>query len=176
VLHAGHKPFSDLKEREQLRSKPVQEHVIGVGDKAPDFTLPSQFEQMVRLWDLVAKKNVVLYFYPKDDSLVCTAEACAFRDSYEAFTDAGAEVVGVSSDSTGSHIRFASRYKLPFILLSDRAGEVRRRYGVPNTMGNMPGRATYVIDREGIVRHIFSSQFNAARHVKEAVAALQRLG
>jgi peroxiredoxin Q/BCP len=131
---------------------------------------------MVRLSDLVARKNVVLYFYPKDETSVCTFQACAFRDRYETFTEAGAEVVGISSDSTGSHRRFAARHQLPFLLLSDRGGAVRRRYGVPNTMGTLPGRATYVIDRAGVVRHVFSSQFNANRHITEALATLQRLG
>jgi peroxiredoxin Q/BCP len=149
--------------------------MVGVGEVAPDFVLPSQFEEMVRLWDLVAKRRVVLYFYPKDESPVCTAQACAFRDSYEVFKDAGAEVVAVSADSLESHGRFASRYQLPFILLSDRRGDVRRLYGVPNTMGSLPGRATYVIDRQRIVRHVFSSQFNAARHVTEALSTLQKL-
>lgn len=159
-----------------MRPKRAPVHRIDVGDSAPDFALLSQSEEMVKLRDLVARKIVVLYFYPKDESPLCTAQACAFRDSYEVFTDAGAEVVGISSDSTGSHGQFASRYQLPFILLCDRGGEVRRRYGVPNTIGQLPGRATYVIDREGIVRHIFSSQFNAARHVAEALNTLKRLG
>jgi peroxiredoxin Q/BCP len=158
-----------------MRSQRAVENKIGVGDVAPDFTLPSQSEEMVRLWDLLAQRNVVLYFYPKNETPVCTAQACAFRDSYEVFTDAGAEVVGISSDSTTSHSRFASNYHLPFILLSDRGREVRRRYGVPNTLGTLPGRATYVIDREGTVRHVFSSQFNAARHVAEALSILRKL-
>jgi peroxiredoxin Q/BCP len=149
---------------------------IGVGDIAPDFVLPSQSEEMVRLWDLVAERNVVLFFYPKDESLICTAEACAFRDSYEAFVAGGAEVVGISSDSTRSHGRFASKHRLPFILLSDSDGEVRRRYGVPDTIGPLAGRATYVVDRQRIVRHVYSSQFNAARHVVEALNTLQKLG
>ena len=170
------KPLSDLNESTHMSLKPAPARRIGIGDTAPDFTLPSQFGEMVRLSDLVASKNVVLYFYPKDESSVCTFQACAFRDRCDAFTEVGAEVVGISSDSTRSHRRFATRHQLPFLLLSDRGGEVRRRYGVPNTMGARPGRATYVIDRAGVVCHVFSSQFNAARHVTEALATLQRLG
>ena len=158
-----------------MNVKPEPGRRIDVGDQAPDFTLTSRSGKQIQLSDLVARKNVVLYFYPKDDSPVCTAQACAFRDSYEAFTSAGAEVVGVSSDSTESHNRFAAEHKLPFLLLTDRGGEVRKRYGVPNTMGSMPGRATYVIDRQGVVRHVFSSQFNAKRHVTEALNTLRWL-
>jgi len=114
-----------------------------------------------------------LFFYPKDDTPGCTAEACSFRDSYEVFQEAGAEVVGVSSDSEASHRRFASKYKLPFILLSDLGGVVRKFYGVPSTFGLIPGRVTYVIDKEGIVRNIFSSQFTPEQHIVEAIRALQ---
>jgi peroxiredoxin Q/BCP len=130
---------------------------------------------MIRLGELVAARNVVLFFYPKDESLICTAEACAFRDSYEAFVARRAEVVGISSDSTRSHGRFASKHRLPFILLSDLDGEVRRRYGVLDTIGPQAGRATYVVDRQRIVRHVYTSQFNAAGHVEGALNALQKL-
>ena len=148
---------------------------IAVGDTAPDFTLPAQTGGTVRLHDLLGQKAIVLYFYPKDNTSGCTAEACSFRDSYEVFKEAGAEVVGVSSDSVGSHQGFAARHRLPFILLSDSGGTVRKLYGVERTMGILPGRVTYVIDRDGVVRHIFSSQLNATKHVREAIATLQSL-
>src|SRR6266480_6263061 len=146
---------------------------VKVGDRAPDFTLPSLTGEPVSLESFLGKKNIVLYFYPKDDTPGCTAEACSFRDSYEAFQEAGAEVVGVSSDSEASHQRFANKYKLPYILLSDKNGELRKKYGVPTTLGFMPGRVTYVIDKEGIVRHIFSSQFAPEQHIVEAIRSLQ---
>ncbi|HEY4025579.1 MAG TPA: peroxiredoxin [Candidatus Dormibacteraeota bacterium] len=152
-------------------SKP-SEGRVDIGDVAPDFTLPSQSGEQVRLHDVLRRGPVVLYFYPKDDTPGCTAEACSFRDSYEAFKDAGAEVVGVSSDSTDSHERFASRHRLPFILLADKGGAIRKRYGVRSTLGILPGRVTYVIDGDGVVRHVFSSQTNMQRHVDEALAAL----
>lgn len=145
---------------------------VQVGDLAPDFTLPSQTGDRVRLSDLLGRKAIVLFFYPKDDTPGCTAEACAFRDSYEAFTDAGAEVIGVSGDSVGSHRRFAAGHRLPFILLSDADGAVRKRYGAERWLGLLRARVTFVIDRDGVVRHIFESQFAATRHVTEALEAL----
>jgi len=148
---------------------------VRVGDGAPDFTLPSQGGQSVRLGDLIGEMAVVLYFYPKDDTPGCTAEACSFRDGYEDFVEAGAEVVGVSSDSAESHERFAAGNRLPFTLLSDGGGEVRKLYGVPSTLGIFPGRVTYVIDKGGVVRHVFSSQFGATRHVDEALKVVQAL-
>ena len=146
-----------------------------VGDPAPDFTLPSATGEMVSLADFRGKSEVVLYFYPKDNSPVCSAEACSFRDRYEAFRDAGAEVIGVSSDPLESHQRFAQRLKLPFVLLSDAGGAVRARYGVPKTLGVFPGRTTYLIDKQGVVRHVFTSPLQFSKHVTEALGVLQSL-
>src|SRR6202789_2405360 len=103
---------------------------VKVGDKAPDFTLPPQSGEPVRLQDRLGERVVVLYFYPKDETSGCTAEACAFRDSHEVFTDAGAEVIGISSDSVDKHAAFADHHKLPFTLLSDAGGKVRKLYRV----------------------------------------------
>src|SRR5580698_1782758 len=108
---------------------------VGVGDKAPDFTLTSQSGEQVRLQDRLGDRVVVLYFYPKDNTSGCTAEACAFRDSHEAFSDAGAEVIGVSSDSSDKHAGFASKHQLPFTLLADQGAKIRKAYGVPAVMG-----------------------------------------
>ena len=149
---------------------------VSVGDVAPDFTLPDQSGAPVRLGDLVGRKTVVLYFYPKDDTPGCTIEARAFRDSYEEFSAQGAQVVGVSSDSVRSHRRFAQRHDLPFLLLSDADGAVRRLYGVEKTLGLLPGRVTYVIDQTGVVRHVYSSQLRATRHPREALTVLSALG
>ena len=148
---------------------------VSVGDVAPDFTLPDQTGTPVRLRDLVGRKTIVLYFYPKDETPGCTIEARAFRDSYAAFTAAGAEVVGVSADSVASHRRFAQHHELPFLLLSDRGGTVRNVYGVERTLGILPGRVTYVIDTAGIVRHIYSSQLRAKRHTRESLDAVRAL-
>jgi thioredoxin-dependent peroxiredoxin len=145
---------------------------VEVGDPAPDFTLPSQTGEQVRLSEVWGRGPVVLYFYPKDETPGCTTEACTFRDSYEAFKEAGAEVVGVSSDSVTSHESFASKHRLPFILLADEGGRVRKQYGVKPTLGILPGRVTYVIDGQGVVRHVFSAQTGVQRHVHEALDAL----
>jgi thioredoxin-dependent peroxiredoxin len=148
---------------------------VKVGDRAPDFTLPSFSGEPVSLESFLGKKNIVLYFYPKDDTPGCTAEACSFRDSYEVFQEAGAEVIGISSDTEKSHQQFANKHRLPFILLSDLGGIVRKFYGVPTTFGLIPGRVTYIIDKKGIVRHIFSSQFAPQLHVAEALKVLKAL-
>jgi thioredoxin-dependent peroxiredoxin len=146
---------------------------VKVGDVAPDFTLTSQSGSPVSLKDFIGQKAIVLYFYPKDDTPGCTAESCAFRDSYEVFKEVGAEVIGVSSDSTQSHQQFANKYNLPFILLSDVGGKLRKLYGVPATFGLLPGRVTYVIDKQGVVKHIFDSQLNFKAHVDESLKVLQ---
>jgi len=148
---------------------------VRAGDKAPDFTLPSQSGERVRLYDRLGERVVVLYFYPRDDTRGCTAEACGFRDSFEDFTDAGAEVIGVSSDSVDRHAAFAGKHKLPFTLLSDKGGQVRKSYGVPAVLGMVPGRVTFVIDREGTVRHSFNSMTNIGQHVSDALRIVREL-
>jgi peroxiredoxin Q/BCP len=148
---------------------------VKVGDRAPDFTLLSQTGAAVSLSSFLGKQAVVLYFYPKDDTPGCTAESCAFRDSYEVFKEIGAEVIGISGDSPESHQQFATRYNLPFILLSDVGNKVRQQYGVPATLWILPGRVTYVIDKAGIVRHIFDSQLNFSAHVDEALKTLRQI-
>ncbi|WP_437662579.1 peroxiredoxin [Sorangium sp. So ce1182] len=148
---------------------------LSVGETAPEFNLQSQKGESVKLSDFRGKKTVVLFFYPKDDTLICTAESCAFRDQYDAFAEAGAEVVGVSADSEGSHEQFAQKHRLPMTLLSDPGGQTAARYGVKPLFGLLPGRVTFVIDRGGVVRHAFSSQLRASRHVEEALAVVKRI-
>jgi thioredoxin-dependent peroxiredoxin len=148
---------------------------LAPGARAPEFALDDQNGKHVRLADFRGQKNVVLYFYPKDDTPGCTRESCAFRDQYADFRDAGAEVLGVSGDSPESHKAFAKKHRLPFTLLSDVGGKVRAAFGVPATLGLLPGRVTYVIDKEGVIRHAFNSQFNPAKHVEEALGVLAEL-
>ena len=148
---------------------------INVGDRAPDFSLPSLDGKPVHLKALLKDKPVVLYFYPKDETPGCTKEACSFRDSYTAFQELGAEVVGISADSVDSHQKFAQNHQLPFQLLSDEQNQVRKQYGVPSTFGLLPGRVTYVIDQEGVVRHFFNSQLNIKGHIENALTVLKTL-
>jgi peroxiredoxin Q/BCP len=149
---------------------------LAAGAKAPEFSLNDQNGKKVSLADFRGQKNVVVYFYPKDDTPGCTKESCYFRDQYTAFTDAGCEVIGISSDSEKSHKAFAEKYRLPFSLLSDVGGKVRASYGVPATMGLLPGRVSYVVDKQGVIRHAFNSQINATQHVDEALSILKTLG
>ena len=149
---------------------------LKVGDQAPDFTLLSQKGEKVTLSKLTGKKNIVLYFYPKDESKGCTQQACEFRDKYEVFTDLGAEVIGVSSDDVLSHKLFAEKNFLPFTLLSDKENKVRELYSVKSTFGLIPGRVTYVIDKKGIIRKIFSSQFKFKKHIAESLETLKDIG
>jgi peroxiredoxin Q/BCP len=146
-----------------------------VGEKAPDFTLPSQMGDNVTLSEYQGKKNIVLYFYPKDETRGCTREACEFRDRYDIFTRLGAEVLGVSSDTLESHKSFATHHGLPFLLLSDKDGKVRKLYGVPSTIGIIPGRVTFIIDTKGVVRHVFNSQFQPEKHIEEPLKVLKEL-
>ena len=146
------------------------------GDLLPDVTLQGAGNRPVRLRDLMGQKVLVVYFYPKDDSPGCTAQACGLRDQYEDFAAAGAEVVGISGDSVASHEGFASKHRLPFVLLSDDKGEARAAFGVPpSLLGLIPGRVTFVVDREGVIRHTFESQLRVGEHVRRALELVRTL-
>jgi len=149
--------------------------MIDVGSVAPDFRLPALRGGEIALSDFRGQKNVVLFFYPRDESPGCTVEACTFRDAYEEFVEAGAEVIGISSDSLDDHASFAERHRLPMQLVSDRGGKVRAQYGVKSTLGLIPGRETFIIDKTGVVRHVFRSQIRVKNHVAESLAVLQTL-
>jgi peroxiredoxin Q/BCP len=148
---------------------------LEVGETAPDFTLNDQDGQPVTLSSFRGQKNVIVYFYPKDDTPGCTKESCSFRDQFAVFTDLGAEVFGISADSEASHKAFATKYRLPFRLLSDHGAKVRKAFKVPTILGLMSGRVTFVIDKQGVVRHVFNSQTNALKHVDEALDTLKSL-
>lgn len=147
---------------------------LSVGDRVPPFTAVLQDGSRIDSEAMLGKKTVVLFFYPKDNTPVCTKEACAFRDSYEMFVAAGAEVIGVSSDSPASHLAFAEKHRLPFPIISDHDRMLRKLFGVPNPLGVIPGRVTYVIDRQGVVRLVFSALFASDEHVRKALTAVRQ--
>ncbi len=145
---------------------------LNIGDRAPDFCANTSDGRRICLADYLGKRDLVVFFYPKDGTPICTQEACAFRDSYERFVEAGAEVIGVSGDTAESHREFARQHRLSFPLISDADGSLRESFGVPKTLGLFPGRVTYVIDKSGIVRLIFSAQLASDSHVRQALEAL----
>ncbi len=146
---------------------------LKVGDKIPSFQLKDQSGENFDIDQYIGNTAMVIYFYPKDDTPGCTKEACSFRDSYEAFTDKNIKVIGISSDDVESHKNFAAKYNLPFTLLADTESEVRDLFGVKNNaFGLIPGRVTYVIDQKGEIIFMYDSQFKAAKHIEEAIKAI----
>jgi len=147
-----------------------------VGSFVPQFTLADQNGNSFSVSSVIGKKNLVIYFYPKDDSPGCTAEACAFRDEFEIFNEADAMIIGISGQSVASHKKFAEKYRLSFTLLSDDGDKVRKLFGVPvNFLGLLPGRVTYIVDKSGKVIFVFDSQTQATKHVDEALRILKGL-
>ncbi len=148
---------------------------LKLGDVVANFTAQTTDGSLFDSQDYIGKKPLVIYFYPKDDTSVCTAQACSFRDQYEDFKSFGAEVIGVSSDSIQSHQKFAAQYRLPFILLSDSKKQLRKLFGVPNDLlGLIPGRVTYVLDDKGKVQLIFNSM-SGPIHIKKALACIKKM-
>jgi len=149
---------------------------IEVGSLLPEFTLTDQNGNSFSISSVLNKKNLVIYFYPKDDSPGCTKEACAFRDQFEVFNEADALIIGISGQSVESHKKFAEKYHLSFILLSDEGDKIRNLFGVPvNFLGLLPGRVTYIVDKTGKVVYIFNSQTQAEKHVEEALRILKSM-
>jgi thioredoxin-dependent peroxiredoxin len=149
---------------------------IKTGSSIPTFSLPDQNGNLFDINSVLGKKNLVIYFYPKDDSPGCTAEACSFRDQFEVFKEADAVIIGISGQSVESHKDFSDKYRLGFILLSDKGNTVRKMFGVhSNLFGLVPGRVTYIADKTGKVIYIFNSQTDATKHVDEALRILQEL-
>nr|WP_315162463.1 peroxiredoxin [uncultured Flavobacterium sp.] len=149
---------------------------LKVGDKLPVFKAKDADGNDFDSQEFVGKKPLVIYFYPKDNTPGCTAEACSFRDRFEDFKDLGAEIIGISSDSVVSHQKFAKQYKLPFILLSDEDKKIINLFGVPSgLLGLMPGRVTYVVDKNGIIKLIFNSSLMATKHISKALEVIKEL-
>ncbi|MFO0727544.1 MAG: peroxiredoxin [Myxococcota bacterium] len=150
---------------------------LRVGDRVPSFTLPDQDGKPFRLEEALGRGPLVLFFYPKDETPGCTKEVCSFRDASAEFLEAGAVVAGVSSDDVASHRRFADKHRLPYPLLSDAQGALRAQLGVPRgLLGLADGRVTYVIDKNGVLRHRFESSLRFAKHVDEALETVRSLG
>tara|TARA_Y100001968_G_C18903288_1_gene501770 strand:+ start:103 stop:561 length:459 start_codon:yes stop_codon:yes gene_type:complete len=147
---------------------------IKTGDKLPSFSLLDQSGKCRTDQQIIGQPHV-LFFYPKDDTPGCTIEACGFRDKYDLFKVLGAEVWGISNGSESSHLDFATKNKLPYPLLCDRNNELRKAFGVPKFLGMVEGRVTYIIDKKGIVCHIFEDLLNGPAHIKEAIKVLKRI-
>jgi peroxiredoxin Q/BCP len=149
---------------------------VEVGSSIPLFSLKDQNGTLFQIKDLLGKKNLVIYFYPKDDSPGCTKQACSFQDQYDVFKKADAEIIGISEQSVKSHKEFSEKHNLNFILLSDVENDVRKQFGVPtNLFGLLPGRVTYIVDKTGIVIYMFNSQTQATKHVDVALKILTSL-
>ena len=146
---------------------------LKVGDRIPHFELLNQHGELFKSETVLGVKPLVVYFYPKDETPGCTAEACSFRDHYEDFLQLGAEVNGISSDGVKSHQKFASRHKLPFVLLSDSKKKVQRLFKLPKILfGLYTKRITFVIDKEGLVSYVHSSLMPDT-HIKKALQQLK---
>jgi len=149
---------------------------IDVGSKVPPFELKDQHGKLFKLDSVLGKKNLVIYFYPKDDTPGCTREACSFRDQFEVFAEEDAMIIGISGQSVESHLDFANKHRLNYTLLSDTRNKVRKLFGVPTSFfGLMPGRVTYVVNKEGKIVYLFNSQVLAEKHVDEALRILQKI-
>lgn len=150
--------------------------MLKVGDQLPEISLNDQDGNLVNLHDFKGKNPLVVYFYPKDDTPGCTKEACEFRNEYDQFDQYDAKIFGISGDSEKSHQRFIAKHSLNFSLLSDKGRKAEKAFGVPRSLfGLLPGRVTFVTDKEGVIQHILNSQTDARRHIHESLKVLKRM-
>lgn len=162
--------------KNNLQSNKQEMNKIEIGNQLPLFTLMDQDGEIFNIESVLGKKNLVIYFYPKDDSPGCTKEACYFQDQFEVFKQADAEVIGISGQSVESHKKFAEKYNLTYTLLSDEGNKLRKQFGVPtNFLGLLPGRVTYIVDKTGKIVYLFDSQIQATKHVDEAIRIINNL-
>jgi len=167
--------YIDFKPEAKIQNTPMKDK-ISVGSTLPEFALNDQHGKLFKIDSVLGKKNLVIYFYPKDDTPGCTKEACTFRDQFAEFEEVDALVIGISGQSVESHLAFAKKHNLNYTLLSDEGNRVRKLFGVPtNLFGLMPGRVTYVVNKNGEVVFMFNSQFQAEKHVEEAITVLKGL-
>ena len=166
--------FSFIVKSQILKATDMRK--IEVGGTIPAFTLDDQNGNRFDISSFIGKKNLVIYFYPKDDSPGCTKEACYFRDQFEVFNSVDAMIIGISGQSVKSHKKFAEKHRLSYTLLSDEGNKVRKLFNVPtNFFGILPGRVTYIIDKNGKVLYIFNSQVQSTQHVDEALRILKQI-
>lgn len=151
---------------------------LRVGQKAPDFDVTSSSGKQLKLADMIGKKNVVLYFYPADFTMVCTKETCGFRDAYADLSSKDTEVLGISVDSDESHEKFVKEYNVPFPLISDGEKKLATSYEATSFLGGLlgkVGRVTYVIDKTGMIAGVFKSELSANHHVDGVKALIAKL-
>ena len=146
-------------------TRPHSGSVLSIGDTAPDFEGTDQNGNRVTLQDLLGKSAVVLYFYPKDFTPVCTAQACLFRDTSAELAGVGVQVVGVSGDDQGSHSRFAAAHRVPYPLLSDPEKKIQKAYEARQLLGLLAKRVTYVIGRDKKIKGVFHHELSAQKHI-----------
>jgi thioredoxin-dependent peroxiredoxin len=147
---------------------------LKVGDKLPNFKAKDTNGNIFDSQNYIGKQPLIIYFYPKDETRVCTEQACSFRDNYQEFKDLGAEVIGISADSVQSHLKFKSKFNLPFILLSDNDKKLRKLFGVENDFLIIPGRQTFVADENGVIILVFNSM-QGKIHINKALKILKEL-
>jgi len=147
---------------------------LKIGDTLPNFSAIDTNGAIFHSKDYIGKQSVVIYFYPKDNTPGCTTQACSFRDNYQDFKDLGTEVIGISADSVTSHVKFKSKFNLPFILLSDADKKLRKLFGVENSLIFLPGRETFVADKNGVILMIFNSM-SSKIHIQKALEILKKL-
>jgi len=151
-----------------IASAQKNNHPLAVGDLMPVFSLKDQDGKVFNVADHIGREVLVIYFYPKDESMVCTKEACAFRDDFDQFVKSGAKIIGINSGSVASHKEFQTHYKLPFTLLSDPGDKVYNLFGVKGKLF-MSGRKTFVIDLKGKVVYTHEAMFAGQEHADEAL-------
>ncbi|TDP59251.1 peroxiredoxin [Flavobacterium dankookense] len=147
---------------------------LKIGDKLPNFKAKDTNGNLFDSQDYIGKQPLVIYFYPKDETKVCTEQACSFRDNYEEFKELGAEIIGISADTVQSHINFKKKFNLPFILLSDYDKKLRKLFQVENDFLFIPGRQTFVANKEGEIVLVFNSM-SGKIHIEKALKIVQKM-